>query len=206
MTARAGSRARTAARWRCTRWPGSPSSRSCRRPTSSRCPKRLSLRARRCSAAPSFTAYGAVKHAGACRSGPCRGLSRPAASASTSWRWPGRSGARQVIAVDVALDKLEAARALGASDVVDSSAVDAVAAVRELTAGRGRGHRLRSARTAGHRRPGVSAWCATAARWCAWESAPGAAAAEIEITQPGAARDPPDRVLRRAPRERTCRA
>jgi Zn-dependent alcohol dehydrogenase len=42
-----------------------------------------------------------------------------------------------VIAVDVAAEKLEAARALGATDVVDASAVDPVAAVRELTGGAG---------------------------------------------------------------------
>jgi len=137
MTARAGSRARTAARWRCTRWPGSPSSRSCRRPTSSRCPKGLSLRARRCSACAVFTAYGAVKHAGAVSVGDRVAVVAAGGVGLNIVAMARAFGARQVIAVDVALDKLEAARALGASDVVDSSAVDAVAAVRELTAGEG---------------------------------------------------------------------
>jgi S-(hydroxymethyl)mycothiol dehydrogenase len=46
-------------------------------------------------------------------------------------------GAERVIAVDVAADKLDHARTLGATDAVDASATDAVEAVRELTGGRG---------------------------------------------------------------------
>jgi Zn-dependent alcohol dehydrogenase len=46
-------------------------------------------------------------------------------------------GAEQIVAVDVAADKLEHARILGATDTVDASAADAVEAVRELTGGRG---------------------------------------------------------------------
>jgi S-(hydroxymethyl)mycothiol dehydrogenase len=45
--------------------------------------------------------------------------------------------AAQIIALDVAPEKLDHARALGATDVVDASATDAVEAVRELTGGRG---------------------------------------------------------------------
>ena len=45
--------------------------------------------------------------------------------------------AGQIVAVDVAPEKLEHARALGATDVVDASAVDPVDAARELTGGRG---------------------------------------------------------------------
>jgi S-(hydroxymethyl)mycothiol dehydrogenase len=47
------------------------------------------------------------------------------------------AGAEQIVALDVAEDKLEHARALGATDVVDASDGDPVEAVRELTAGRG---------------------------------------------------------------------
>jgi len=43
--------------------------------------------------------------------------------------------AGRIVAVDVASDKLDHARALGATDVVDASASDPVEAVRELTAG-----------------------------------------------------------------------
>jgi Zn-dependent alcohol dehydrogenase len=46
-------------------------------------------------------------------------------------------GAEQIVAVDLAAEKLAHARAFGATDVVDASAVDPVEAVRELTGGRG---------------------------------------------------------------------
>ncbi|HMF60342.1 MAG TPA: zinc-binding dehydrogenase, partial [Vicinamibacterales bacterium] len=46
-------------------------------------------------------------------------------------------GAGQIIAVDVRDEKLEAARRLGATDVVDARDGDAVARVRALTGGRG---------------------------------------------------------------------
>jgi S-(hydroxymethyl)mycothiol dehydrogenase len=47
------------------------------------------------------------------------------------------AGAERIVAVDVAPEKLEHARALGATDVVDASAGDPVAIVRELVGGRG---------------------------------------------------------------------
>lgn len=47
------------------------------------------------------------------------------------------AGAERIAAVDVAPEKLGHARALGATDTVDSSSEDAVGAVRELTGGRG---------------------------------------------------------------------
>jgi S-(hydroxymethyl)mycothiol dehydrogenase len=47
------------------------------------------------------------------------------------------AGASQVIAIDIQPRKLEWARQFGATDVVDASSGDAVAAVRELTGGRG---------------------------------------------------------------------
>jgi S-(hydroxymethyl)mycothiol dehydrogenase len=46
-------------------------------------------------------------------------------------------GAARIFAVDVAPEKLEHARNLGATDAVDASSVDPVAAVRELTGGQG---------------------------------------------------------------------
>ena len=45
--------------------------------------------------------------------------------------------AEQIVAVDLAAEKLGHARAFGATDVVDASAADPVEAVRELTGGRG---------------------------------------------------------------------
>jgi S-(hydroxymethyl)mycothiol dehydrogenase len=47
------------------------------------------------------------------------------------------AGAERIVAVDVAPEKLEHARELAATDVVDASAVDPVEAVRELTGGVG---------------------------------------------------------------------
>jgi Zn-dependent alcohol dehydrogenase len=45
--------------------------------------------------------------------------------------------AGQIVAIDVAPEKLGHARALGATDIVDASSTDPVEAVRELTGGRG---------------------------------------------------------------------
>jgi Zn-dependent alcohol dehydrogenase len=47
------------------------------------------------------------------------------------------AGAERIVAIDVAPGKLEHARALGATDVVDASGADPVEAVRELAGGRG---------------------------------------------------------------------
>jgi len=46
-------------------------------------------------------------------------------------------GASQIIAVDIRDDKLEAARRLGATDLVDATKTDRTARVRELTDGKG---------------------------------------------------------------------
>jgi S-(hydroxymethyl)mycothiol dehydrogenase len=45
------------------------------------------------------------------------------------------AGAERIVAVDVAAEKLEAARTLGATDVVDASIADPIAQVKELTRG-----------------------------------------------------------------------
>lgn len=50
------------------------------------------------------------------------------------------AGAAPIVAVDRVASKLEPARRSGATEVVDASTTDAVAAVRELTAGRGADH------------------------------------------------------------------
>jgi S-(hydroxymethyl)mycothiol dehydrogenase len=47
------------------------------------------------------------------------------------------AGAEQIVAVDVAREKLDPATDLGATDIVDATAGDPVEAVRELTGGRG---------------------------------------------------------------------
>ena len=50
------------------------------------------------------------------------------------------AGASPIIAVDRVASKLDLARRCGATEVVDASTTDAVAAVRELTGGRGADH------------------------------------------------------------------
>ena len=45
------------------------------------------------------------------------------------------AGAERIVAVDIAPEKLATAQALGATDVVDASVLDAVETVRELTGG-----------------------------------------------------------------------
>ena len=52
------------------------------------------------------------------------------------------SGAAPIIAIDRVPEKLTLARACGATEVIDASTVDAVAAVRELTDGRGADHAI----------------------------------------------------------------
>src|SRR5262249_53142908 len=52
------------------------------------------------------------------------------------------SGAAPIIAIDRVPEKLALARASGATEVIDASTVDAVAAVRDLTDGRGADHAI----------------------------------------------------------------
>ena len=84
-----------------------------------------------------FTAYGAVAHSGGVRPGDRVAVVAAGGVGLNIIALARLFGARQVIAVDVAAEKLEAARALGATDIVDASAVDPVAAVRELAGGAG---------------------------------------------------------------------
>jgi S-(hydroxymethyl)mycothiol dehydrogenase len=86
-------------------------------------------------------------------------------------------GADRIVAVDVAPEKLEHARALGATDVVDASAVDPVEAVRELTGGRG----VEFAFTA----IGAASGLAQAIRMCAYAGT----ATLVGIPMPGAKLD-----------------
>jgi S-(hydroxymethyl)glutathione dehydrogenase/alcohol dehydrogenase len=84
-----------------------------------------------------FTAYGAVRHAADLRGGERVAVVAAGGIGLTIVQVARAFGASQIIAVDVRDDKLEAARRLGATDVVDSSATAASARVRELTDGRG---------------------------------------------------------------------
>ncbi len=84
-----------------------------------------------------FTAYGAVRHAGDLRGGERIAVVATGGVGINIIQIARAFGASQIIAVDVKDDKLEAATRLGATDVVNSTKTDAVARVRELTAGRG---------------------------------------------------------------------
>ncbi len=84
-----------------------------------------------------FTAYGAVAHAGCVSPGDRVAVVAAGGVGLNIVALARFFGASQVIAVDIADDKLATARQLGATDVVDSSKGDPVARVRELTGGDG---------------------------------------------------------------------
>lgn len=84
-----------------------------------------------------FTAYGAVRHAAVLRPGERIAVVAVGGVGLNIVQVARAFGAAQIIAVDVRDEKLEAARRLGATDVVDARDSDAVARVRALTGGRG---------------------------------------------------------------------
>jgi S-(hydroxymethyl)glutathione dehydrogenase/alcohol dehydrogenase len=84
-----------------------------------------------------FTAYGAVRHGADLRGGERIAVVATGGVGINVLQIAKAFGASQLIAVDVRDDKLEAARRLGATDVVNSRTTDAVTRVRELTEGRG---------------------------------------------------------------------
>jgi len=84
-----------------------------------------------------FTAYGAVRHGADLRGGERIAVVATGGVGMTIVQIAKAFGASQIIAVDVRDDKLEAARKLGATDVVNSTKVDAVKTVREMTGGVG---------------------------------------------------------------------
>src|SRR6187200_1901096 len=84
-----------------------------------------------------FTAFGAVKHGGDLRGGESIAVVAVGGVGINIIQIAKAFGASQIIAVDVKDDKLEAARRLGATDVVNSSKMDAVKTIREMTGGVG---------------------------------------------------------------------
>ena len=84
-----------------------------------------------------FTAYGAARHAASISLGDRVAIVAVGGIGSNLVQVCKAFGAAQIIAVDVRADKLEAARQLGATHSVDSSQVDPVARVVELTGGEG---------------------------------------------------------------------
>jgi S-(hydroxymethyl)glutathione dehydrogenase/alcohol dehydrogenase len=84
-----------------------------------------------------FTAYGAVRHAADLRGGERIAVVATGGVGINIIQIAKAFDASQIIAVDVRDDKLAAARGLGATDLVNATATDATARVRELTDGRG---------------------------------------------------------------------
>jgi S-(hydroxymethyl)glutathione dehydrogenase/alcohol dehydrogenase len=84
-----------------------------------------------------FTAYGAVRHGADLRGGERVAVVAVGGVGSNLIQVARAFGAAQVIAVDVAPDKLAAAKDLGATDTVNSAEQDPVARVLELTDGKG---------------------------------------------------------------------
>lgn len=84
-----------------------------------------------------FTAYGAVHRAGALEAGQSVAVVATGGVGSGVLQVAKGAGAAPIIAIDIADDKLAAARRLGATHTVNSRTTDAAAAVRELTGGRG---------------------------------------------------------------------
>lgn len=83
-----------------------------------------------------FTAYGAVKHAASIEPGKRVAVIATGGVGLNAIQWAKAFGAVQVIALDISDEKLQLARHLGATDVVNVQN-DPVGVVRELTDGQG---------------------------------------------------------------------
>lgn len=84
-----------------------------------------------------MTAYGALRHAADVRVGDTVAVVAAGGVGSALIQLAAVFGASTIVAVDISADKLAAASKLGATHTVNSSEVDAPAAVREITGGRG---------------------------------------------------------------------
>lgn len=82
-----------------------------------------------------FTAYGAVRHRGALVTGERVAVLGAGGVGMALIQMAVAFGASSVVAIDLADEKLELARANGATEVVNSKDVDPVEAVRDLTGG-----------------------------------------------------------------------
>ena len=84
-----------------------------------------------------FTAYGAVRHAAALQPGERVAVVAAGGVGLNIIQMAKAFGAAQIIAIDVQEQKLEVARRLGATDLVDARSSNAVERVKALTDGRG---------------------------------------------------------------------
>lgn len=82
-----------------------------------------------------LTAYGALVHVGQLEPGTSVAIVGAGGVGLSAVALANALGAGQIVAVDLSNDRLEVARNLGASEVVNASTVDPVQAVRELTGG-----------------------------------------------------------------------
>jgi succinate semialdehyde reductase (NADPH) len=84
-----------------------------------------------------FTAYGAVRHAADLRGGERVAVVAAGGVGLNVVQIAHAFGASQIIAIDVRDDKLEIARRVGATDIINSRTTNATEYVREITDGRG---------------------------------------------------------------------
>jgi succinate semialdehyde reductase (NADPH) len=84
-----------------------------------------------------MTAYGAVKNAGQVREGQSVAVIGAGGVGSNIISIARVFGAKQIVAVDVREDKLQAARQLGATHTIDGRSPDALAQLQAMTGGRG---------------------------------------------------------------------
>ncbi|MGH2458239.1 MAG: zinc-binding dehydrogenase [Chloroflexota bacterium] len=84
-----------------------------------------------------FTAYGAIRNGADLRGGESVAVVATGGVGSNLIQIARAFGASPIIAIDVRDDKLDAARALGASHLINATREDVAARVREITAGRG---------------------------------------------------------------------
>ena len=84
-----------------------------------------------------FTAFGAVRHSADLRGGERIAVVAAGGVGLNIIQIAHAFGASQIIAIDVADEKLEIARRVGATDVINSRTANAAERVRELTDGRG---------------------------------------------------------------------
>jgi Zn-dependent alcohol dehydrogenase len=128
-----------------------------------------------------FTAYGAVHRAADVRPGESVAVVAVGGVGSGLIQAARAAGADPIIAVDVSAEKLEKAKLLGATQLVDSRELDAVAAVREMTRGRGVDVAFEALGHPATFRDAVR-MLADGGRMVAIGIAAGAAAAEVDIT------------------------
>lgn len=84
-----------------------------------------------------FTAYGAVRHGADLRGGERIAVVAAGGVGVNVIQIARAFGASQIIAIDISDDKLEVARRVGATDVINSKTTNATERVKELTDGRG---------------------------------------------------------------------